>query len=98
VIFSWDRQKCNCILFSWGSDICVILYPMVEILTLSPHNLLKNFGALMKYAKCSQSLTKIEILTLYPGYDGMIKKPSHTTVPLSTNVYHYTTFIYGYKC
>ncbi len=74
MIFSWDRQKiCNCILFSWGSDICVILYPMVEILTLwSPHNLLKSFGALLKYAEFSQSLTKIEILTLYPGYDGMV--------------------------
>jgi hypothetical protein len=25
---------------------------------------------------------KIEILTLYPRYDGMVKKPSHATVPL----------------
>jgi hypothetical protein len=25
---------------------------------------------------------KVEILTLYPGYDGMVKKPYHATVPL----------------
>jgi hypothetical protein len=61
---------------------------MVEILTLwSPHKLLKNLGALSEYAKCSQSSTKKnEILTLYPEYDGMVKKPSHATVPLRTEV------------
>jgi hypothetical protein len=51
---------------------------MVEILTLwSPHKLLKNLGALSEYAKCSLSSTqnkKNEILTLYPGYDVMVKK------------------------
>jgi hypothetical protein len=61
---------------------------MVEILTLwSPHKLLKNLGALCEYARCSPSLTKIknkiEILSLYPGFDGMVKKTSHATVPLS---------------
>ncbi len=41
---------------------------MVEILPLSsPHKLLKNLGALSKYAKCSQS-------SGYPGYDGIVKK------------------------
>jgi hypothetical protein len=60
---------------------------MVEILTLwGPYKLLKNFGALSEFAKCSQSSTKmkkiIEILSLYPGYDGMVKKPSHATGPL----------------
>jgi hypothetical protein len=44
----------------------------------SPHKLLKNLGALSEYAKCSQSSTKnikkIEILTLYPGYDRMVRK------------------------
>jgi hypothetical protein len=34
---------------------------------------------------------KIEILTLYTGYDGMVKKPSHATVPLNR------TTIYGRK-
>jgi hypothetical protein len=52
---------------------------MVEILTLwSPQKLLKNLCAFSEYAKCRQSLTKIkkvEIFTLYPGYDdGMVKK------------------------
>jgi hypothetical protein len=49
---------------------------MVEILTLwSPHKLLKYLGILSEFAKCSQSSTKkIEILTLYPGYHGMVKK------------------------
>ncbi len=60
---------------------------MVEILTLwSPHKLLKSLGALSEYARCSPSLAKIkktEILSLYPGFDGMVKKPSHATVPLS---------------
>ncbi len=56
---------------------------MVKILTLwSPHNLLKNLGALSEYAKCSQRSTKkieILILTLYPGYDGLVKK-NHLTL------------------
>jgi hypothetical protein len=66
---------------------------VVEILTLwSPHKLLKNLGALSEYAKCSQSSTKIkkiEILTLYPGYDGKKwpKKPSHATVPLNAVIF-----------
>jgi hypothetical protein len=51
---------------------------MIEIMTpWSPHKLLKNLGALSEYAKCSKSSTKIkknEILTLYPGYDRMVKK------------------------
>jgi hypothetical protein len=59
---------------------------MVEILTLgSPFKLLKNLGALSKYAKCSQGLTKIkkiEILILHLEYDGMVKKTSHATVRL----------------
>jgi hypothetical protein len=59
---------------------------MVEILALwSPHKLLKNLGALSKYANCSQSSTKIkknENLTLYPRYDGMETKPSQATVHL----------------
>ncbi len=49
--------------------------------------MLKNLGALSEYAKFSQSSTKIkknEILTLHPEYDGMVKKPSHATVPLSS--------------
>ncbi len=47
--------------------------------------LVKNLGALSEYAKCSQSSTKkFEILTLYPGCNGMDgKKPSHATVPLN---------------
>ncbi len=57
---------------------------MVEILTLwSPHKLLKNLGALSEYAKCSQSLIKkIEILSLCPGYNGVVKKTSQATFPL----------------
>jgi hypothetical protein len=49
---------------------------MVEILTLrSSHQLLNNLGD-----KFSQSsIKKIEILTLYPGYDGMVKK-NHLTL------------------
>jgi hypothetical protein len=31
----------------------------------------------------SNQIKKIEILSLYPGYNGMVKKPSHATVPLS---------------
>jgi hypothetical protein len=61
---------------------------MVEILTLwSPHKLLKNLGALCIYAKCSQSSTKIkkiEILTLYPGYNGMVKKPISRYCPFKS--------------
>ncbi len=30
---------------------------------------------------------KIEILTLYPGYDGMVKKQSHATVPLKPTAF-----------
>ncbi len=61
VIFSCGTgENFNCILFSWGFDICNIPSLMVEILTLwSPHKLLKNLGALSEYAKCSQSSTKI---------------------------------------
>ncbi len=55
-----------------------MLSDMVEILTLqSPYKLLKSLGALSKYAKCSQSLTKIInilILFLSLGYNGMVKK------------------------
>jgi hypothetical protein len=53
---------------------------MVETWTLwSPHKLLKNLGALSEYAKCSQRSTKKnEILTLYPGYDEMVK--NHLTL------------------
>jgi hypothetical protein len=58
---------------------------MVEILTLwSPYKLFKNLGALSEYAKCSQSSTKkIEPLTLFPGYNGMVRKTiSRYSVPL----------------
>jgi hypothetical protein len=66
---------------------------MVEILTLwSPHKLLKkNLGALSEYAKCRQSSTKIkkiEILTLYPGYDGMIKKLISRYCPFKCSNFH----------
>jgi hypothetical protein len=81
-----QAKKFNCILFSWGSDIN-IPSPIVEILTLwSPHKLLKNLGSLSEYAKCSQMFDqnkKNEILTLNPGYNAMVKKLSHATVPLS---------------
>ncbi len=33
-----------------------------------------------------QHVKKIEILTLHPGYNGMVKKPSHATVPLTTRL------------
>ncbi len=58
---------------------------MIEILTLwSPHKLLKNLGALSEYATCIQNSTKKnKILTLYPEYDGIVKKPYHDTVPLN---------------
>ncbi len=39
-------------------------------------------------------LKKIEILTLYPGYDGMVKKPSHTTVALSGQCSGYRSLRY----
>ncbi len=59
---------------------------MVKTFTLfSPRKLLNNLGALSEYAKCSQSLTKmkkIKILILYLRYNGVVKKPSHATVPL----------------
>jgi hypothetical protein len=82
-IFLWNRRKflLHFVLLGLRYDIPS---PMVEILTLwSPHKLLKNLGALSEYAKCSQSSTKIkkiEIRTLYPGYDGMIKKPAHVSL------------------
>jgi hypothetical protein len=39
---------------------------------------LKNLGAFSEYAKISQRSTKkIEILTLYHGYDGMAQKTYH---------------------
>jgi hypothetical protein len=54
-----------------------MLSDMVEIQTLqSPHKLLKNLGALSKYAKCSQRLKKI--LILYLGYREMGK--NHLTL------------------
>jgi hypothetical protein len=46
--------------------------------------LLKNHGVLSEYSKFSQSSTKIkkvEILTLFPGYDGMVKKTISRCVP-----------------
>jgi hypothetical protein len=45
---------------------------------------LKNHGALSEYSKFSQSSTKIkkvEILTLFPGYDVMVKKTISRYVP-----------------
>ncbi len=84
--FLWDRRKIqlNFVLWRlWYSSPS----PVGEILTLwSPHKLLKNLGALSLSAKCCQSSTKIkkfEILTFYPGYDGIVKKQSHATVPLN---------------
>jgi hypothetical protein len=76
-IFLWDRRKILIAFFSLGALLYSnILSPMVEILTLwSPQKLLKNLGALCKYAKCSQSSKKkFEILTLFPEYVGMVKK------------------------
>ena len=76
------RRVIFSILSSWGSDII----SMVKILTLwSPHKLLENLGALSEYAKSSQCL-KIDILTLYPGYDGMVQETSHATVPLMKTI------------
>jgi hypothetical protein len=40
------------------------------------------FLSAFSWAKFHQNRKKYEILTLYPGYDGMVKKPSHATVPL----------------
>jgi hypothetical protein len=64
-----------------------MLSDVVEILTLqSFHKLLKNLGALSKYAKCSQSSTKskkFKIAILYLEYNGMVKKPSHAIAPLN---------------
>ncbi len=80
-IFLLGRLKILTSFSSLRALICKMLSDMVEILTLqSPHKLLKNLGALSKYAKCSQSLKKI--LILYLGYRGMVKKTSHATVPL----------------
>jgi hypothetical protein len=52
---------------------------MAEILTLcSPHKLLKNLVAhspnALNTAIFDQNKKKVEILSLYPGYDGMVKK------------------------
>ncbi len=72
--------------------------PVVEILTLwSPHKLLKNVGALSEYAKCIQSSNKIffEILTLYPGYDGMLKKHLILLSPLKNVGCFYLQFVEG---
>jgi hypothetical protein len=38
--------------------------------------------------KFDRNKNKIEILTLYPGYDGMVQKPSHATVPLKGMYYN----------
>jgi hypothetical protein len=48
---------------------------------------LKNLGALSEYAKSSQSSARIKkmkslLSILYTMEDGMVKKPSHATVPL----------------
>jgi hypothetical protein len=57
---------------------------MVETLTLwSPHKLSKNPGARWNTLNAAKVRQKNEIFTLYPGYDGMVKKPSHATDPLS---------------
>jgi hypothetical protein len=50
--------------------------------------LLKNLGALSEYAKCGQSSTKIkkfEILTLNPGYYGMVKETISRYCPYNVN-------------
>ncbi len=69
---------------------------MFDIFTLwSPHKLLKNLGELSEYAKCNQSSTKkkkIEIFTLNPWYNGMVKKPTRATVPLNGSVCLYVLF------
>jgi hypothetical protein len=43
----------------------------------SPHELLKNHGAISEYAKSGQNST--EILILCPGYNGRVKQSSHAT-------------------
>ncbi len=37
---------------------------------------------MLNAAKVRPIYKKIEILTLYPGYNGIVKKTSHATVPL----------------
>jgi hypothetical protein len=59
---------------------------MVEILALcNPYKLSKNLGALSEYAEGSQSSTK-KILTLYPGYDGMVKKTIARYCPFKNQI------------
>jgi hypothetical protein len=43
----------------------------------------RTLGIRKMQPKFDQNFKKIEILTLYPGFDGMVKKTSHATVPLS---------------
>jgi hypothetical protein len=49
--------------------------------------------------KLDQNQQNFEILILQPGYDGMVKKPSHTSVPLSLWG-HVNSLIcfYDYRC
>ncbi len=55
----------------------------------SLHELLENHGAIYEYAKSGKNLTEIkkfQILILYPGgYNGIVKKSSHATVPYTTH-------------
>jgi hypothetical protein len=52
---------------------------MVEILTpWSPHKLLKILALSSNTLNAAKVHKKIEILTLYPGYDGMVK--NHLTL------------------
>ncbi len=74
-IYLWDKKKILNAFCSLGALIDNIFFPMGEILTLcSPHKLSKNLDALSEYGKCSRSSTpkKFEILTLYPGCNGMV--------------------------
>jgi hypothetical protein len=60
---------------------------MVEILNLwSPHKLMKHLGAVSEYANADKVHTKKnEILTLYPGYDLMVKKTISRYCPLKVD-------------
>jgi hypothetical protein len=64
VIFSCgtgEKFPLHVVLLGLWYNIYNIPSPMVDILSLwSPHKLLKNLGALSKYAKCSQSSTNIK--------------------------------------
>ncbi len=83
-IFLWDWRKI--LIEFWGSNtICRLpwLTDWPYGVLISCWKILAHSPSTLRAAKVQPQKKKIEILTLYPRFDGMVKKKSHATVPLS---------------